>query len=113
MYANDFLLFPELIWTRTENLVCKRLLFQNRFTQGSPEKRACVKQEGHPSSHGVGEDRRGATREAQRVREAGREGVQDARTTRTVRVNTATRGAENCAVGNRHGQAWRKSRGAG
>ena len=36
-----------------------------------------------------------------------------ARKTRTVRVNTATRGAENCAVGDRHGQAWRKSRGAG
>ena len=61
---------------------------------------------------GMGGDRQVATREAQLAREVGREGAQDARK-KTVRVNTATRGAENCAVRDRHGQAWRKSRGAG
>ena len=60
----------------------------------------------------MGGDRQGTTREAQRAREVGREGVQDAHKTRTVRVNSTTRGAENCAVGDRHRQAWRKSRGA-
>ena len=43
----------------------------------------------------------------------GREGVQDAREVRVTRANDATRGAESCVVGDRHGGAWRTGCGAG
>ena len=42
-----------------------------------------------------------------------REGKQDPRVAKAVRVNAATRGAESCAVRDRHGQVWRKSCGIG
>ena len=45
----------------------------------------------------------GLTREAQRAREVGREGIQDARKARVVRVVAAAGGAESGAVGDRHG----------
>ena len=43
----------------------------------------------------------------------GREGVQDTRETRAVCINATAGGAESCAVGDRHGQTWRKGRGPG
>ena len=61
----------------------------------------------------MGGGRQGTTREAQRAREVGLEGVQDARKSRTVRVDAAAGGAESSAVGDRRGQAWRKSCGIG
>ena len=52
---------------------------------------------------GTHQDRMG--REAQCAREVGREGAQDAREARVTRANAATRGAESCVVGDRHGHA--------
>ena len=39
-----------------------------------------------------------------RARDVGREGVQDAREARVVRVDAAAGGAESCTVGDGHGQ---------
>ena len=50
-------------------------------------------------------DRQRTTREAQRAREAGREGVQDTRKARNVSLDAATGGAASRAVRNCHGQA--------
>ena len=51
----------------------------------------------------MGGDRQGTTREAERVREVGREGIQDTRKTRVVRVDAAAGGVESGAVGGLHG----------
>ena len=60
-----------------------------------------MRPEGHPSRQDG--RRQGATRKAPCAREMGREGIQDARKARAVRVNATTGGAENRAVGDRHG----------
>ena len=75
---------------------------------------ACLHETGKaPIKTGWAETDTGATREAQRAREVGREGVQAACEARVTRVNAVTRGAESCVVGDRHWHAWRKGCGAG
>ena len=51
----------------------------------------------------MGGDGQGTTRAAQRAREMGREGIQDAHEAKAVRVDAAAGGVEGCAVGDRHG----------
>ena len=48
-------------------------------------------------------DRQGTIREAQRALEVGREGIQDTRKTRVVRLDAAAGGAESSAVRGCHG----------
>ena len=57
-----------------------------------------------PIKTGWAETDKGQPREAPRAGEVGREGIQDPREARAVRVDAAARGAEGCAVGDRHGQ---------
>ena len=63
----------------------------------------CAKERTH--QHRRGGDRQRATREAQRTREVGREGEQDPRKARVVRLDTTAGGAETRAVRDRHRQS--------
>ena len=63
----------------------------------------CLRESGRaPTKTGWAETDKGTTRKAH-TREVGHEGVQDACEARAVCVGAATRGAESCAVGDRHG----------
>ena len=60
---------------------------------GWPDSELCAKERTHQNKMG-----KRATREAQRTREVGREGVQDTRKASVVRLDTTAGGAETRAV---------------
>ena len=70
----------------------------------SAQREACLREtEKAPIKTGWAETDKGQPGKPKRAREVGREGVQDTRKARTLRLDAAAGGAESSAVGGRHG----------